>query len=96
MKQIDQRLAKLNAKLCFFIMDKEVMAERIIYSRCQKWRKYISRFGKTEEEIIEYYYRKQQEKGDLVEKSSLESIIINTSSAKWDKLAGEVVDFWRV
>ncbi|WP_027338871.1 hypothetical protein [Halonatronum saccharophilum] len=96
LEYIDDRLNRLNTKLCLFKMRREVMEERIIESRCDRWRSYISRFGKTNEEIIDYYYKKQEVKEELVRGSNLESIIIDTSGGNWEEITKEVLDFWRI
>lgn len=96
MIKIDERLLKLNAKLCFLKMEKEVMKERIIDSRGKQWNNYISRFGNSTQEIIEYYYQQQEKKLRLVEKSKLTSIVVDTSNKNWSELATEIIEFWGI
>ncbi|GAB6099094.1 hypothetical protein JCM16358_09730 [Halanaerocella petrolearia] len=92
--EIDRKLAQLNTKLCFLEIEPKVMRKRIIYSRGQKWRNYISRYGSTEEEIIEHYIRRQKRKKQLVTKSNLPSLILNTSQANWEQLIDQMIEFW--
>ncbi|GAB6138395.1 hypothetical protein [Halanaerobaculum tunisiense] len=94
--EFDKKLARLNTKLCFLEMGSQVMSERIIYSRGQKWRNYISRYGATEEEIIDYYLSQQERKKKLVTRSKLPSLILDASQANWDELVAQIVDFWDI
>ncbi len=93
---IDQRLNKLNTKLCFLYMEQEVMEERIITSRSLRWRRYISRFGQSNQGIINYYYQQQEKKRGLVKESSLPSLMIDTSRGDWGQYVEEILDFWGI
>ncbi|WP_018247858.1 hypothetical protein [Orenia marismortui] len=93
---VDQRLLKLNSKLCFLTMEKKVMEERIIHSRGEEWRKYISRFANSNKEIVNYYYQQQQNKRMLVDRSSLPKLILDTSTKNWGEIVDEIISFWGI
>lgn len=92
--EIDRRLGELNCKLCVLTIDDAVLEERIISSRNASWRRYISRFGKTDAEIIAYYSEQQNLLRALFEKSVLEKMMIDTTKASVRETLRKVIDFW--
>lgn len=94
--EFDRKLARLNTKVCLLTLSRSVMKDRIIYRRGEEWRNYISRFGTTEEEIIDYYWQVQQQKKKLAAKSKLPVFTVNTSQISERKAVEKVINFWNI
>lgn len=92
---IEERLNDLSGKGCLLVMDPEVMKQRIIDSRpFPAWRKYISRYGESDEKILAHYLEQQERMRELVQKSKLNWLVINTSEANWSVVATSVWKHW--
>lgn len=92
---VEERLALLNARGCLLTMERDVMKERIIESRpFAPWRTYISRYGKTDEEIVEHYWRQQDQMKEKAAASRLPWLIINTTKESWDEIVPEMLAHW--
>jgi hypothetical protein len=91
---IDNKLAKLNTKLCLLTLDRQVMADRIIQARGGKWRSYIARYGENSQQIIDHYYKRQQQKKRLAAKSNLSEFILDTTYRNEKRAAAEIINFW--
>jgi len=93
-EEIDRRLAKLNCKLCLLTMDDSILEDRIISGRNSAWRGYLSRYGKTNEEILEYYAVQQKLLRSLCDKSELDTLIVDTTEASVDDTLDQALNFW--
>lgn len=91
---IDHRLAELNCKVCLLTIPDELLRERIITNRDSGWREYLSRYGKTDEEILRYYAAQQQRLRGLCETSELETLVLDASGMRVDDTVNRVLDFW--
>lgn len=91
---IDLRLAKLNCKICLFAVDDSILENRIITGRDSDWRGYLARYGKTNEEIIEYYVAQQKQVRDLCDESALETLIVDTTNSSVEETLEQVLTFW--
>ncbi|HHT50366.1 MAG TPA: hypothetical protein GXZ78_02685 [Eubacteriaceae bacterium] len=92
-KDIDDRLKNLGGKLCLLTMDEKIFAERIINRPGELWQNYISRYGKTEAEIIKHYICQQQEFLKMSKKTNLPLLIINTTNINIEEAYNMVKEF---
>ncbi len=92
---IDQRLGKLNSKLCILTIEPADMKTRIVddYNK-SGWQDYLKTLGDSEDEIIEHFVRKQDEILSLCEKTTLDYQIFNTSSMNTEQITEAVIDFY--
>ncbi len=95
-QSIDERLAKINCKLCMLEINETDMEQRIILERDKGWRKYVHKFGPSNIEIVDYYKRQQGLLLDLLQKTKLEWLRINTSEVSVEKTVSEVLAFWNI
>jgi len=96
-KPIDERLAKLNCKLCILTVDEVDMEQRIILGRKNEgWQKFLRNFGDSNSEIIDYYIKQQALLLDLLQKTKLNWLKINTSEMSVDGAAFQVFSFWGI
>lgn len=93
-EDIDRRLSELNCKLCLFTVDESKLEDRIICSRNAAWRDYLSRYGRTDDEIIAYYAEQQRHLLSLCEKSELDVLVVDTTNIVVEETLGQVIDFW--
>jgi len=93
-EKVDRRLAKLNCKLCLFTVDDSALRDRIITGRNADWRRYLSRYGNTDDEIIAYYAKQQKLLRSLCDKSELDTLVIDTTNMIIEDTLGQVIDFW--
>ena len=91
---IDLRLAKLSCKTCLFVVDDSIFEDRIITGRDSGWLNYLSRYGKTNDEIVQHYIEQQKQLLNLCEKSEMETLIINTTKLSVDETLSRALDFW--
>lgn len=92
-ESIDSRLNDLHAKICLLTMEDKVFIERIINRREEPWRKYLSRYGKTENEIVNHYIKQQQDIIDLASKTKLPTLIIDTTYISMEELYEKAIKF---
>lgn len=81
---IDRRLAALNCKLCLLVLAEEDIEREIIFKRNTAWRDYISKFGNTNGEIVEYYSKQQDRLLEMAEASNMECCILNLKNNSLD------------
>lgn len=93
-RPIDRRLVGLNCKIGLLIIPDGLLRERIIAGRDESWRAYLSRYGKTDEEILQYYAAQQQQMHDLCEKSELDTLILDATNRSLTEAVNRVLDFW--
>jgi len=91
---IDHRLSELNCKLCLLTISDALLQERIIDNRNAAWREYLSRYGQTDEEILQHYATQQQVLRDLCKRSEIDSLILDTSLIGVDDAVNQAMDFW--
>jgi hypothetical protein len=72
------------------------MEQRIILERDDGWRKYIHKFGRSNTEIVEYYKRQQVLLLDLLQRTQLEWLRINTSEISIEETVSQVLTFWNI
>jgi hypothetical protein len=95
-RSIDERLAKINCKICVLEINETDMERRIILERDMGWQKYIHQFGNSNIEIVDYYKKQQDLLLDLLQKTKLEWLRINTSETSVDEMIPQLIDFWRI
>lgn len=95
-RQIDERLAKINCKLCILEVNEADMEQRIILERDAGWQKYIHQFGNSNLEIIDYYKKQQDLLLSLRQKTKLECLKINTSEISLDETIPHLIAFWNI
>jgi thymidylate kinase len=91
---VDERLEELNARAVILTADRSLLAERIFTGRDAMWRNYISRFGKTEDEILDHFERRQEELKAMVQKSLLPVAFFDTTEDSPETVAEKIMDFW--
>lgn len=90
---IDARLARLNGRLCLLTLDESQIESRIILARDNGWREYLKRYGQTNAEIVAYYAEQQHLLVELCERSSLPTIILNTSRLSETDTLNRLLEF---
>ncbi len=95
-RSIDERLANINCKLCILEINEADMERRIILERDDGWRKYIHKFGHSNIEIVDYYKRQQGLLLDLLQRTKLECLRINTSEISIEETVSQVLTFWNL
>lgn len=94
---IDERLAKLNCKLCILEVDEADMEQRIILERHDAgWQKFLRQFGNSNTEIVAHYKNQQDLFLGLLQKTKLEWLKINSSETLVDEMIPQVIDFWNI
>ena len=92
--KIDRRLARLNCRVCVLTIDVETMRERIIDRRDEGFRRYLNRFGSTEELILKHFTDQQHELLELARRSRLPSIELDSSKYPIETIRDRAIDFW--
>lgn len=92
-EKIDSRLNNLGSKICLLTMESKVFIERIINRRGEPWRKYLSRYGSTEEQIVKHYLGQQQDMIDLASKTKLPLLILDTTYMDLEEVYKEAIEF---
>ena len=95
-QSIDERLAKINCKLCMLEVDESNMEQRIIFERDSGWQKYIHQFGNSNTEIVDYYKKQQDLLLSLLLRTKLEWLKINTSETAVDEIVPQLIAFWDI
>ncbi len=95
-QSIDERLAKINCKLCMLEINETDMEQRIILERDKGWRKYVHKFGPSNIEIVDYYKGQQSLLRDLLQRTKLEWLRINTSEISVEETVSQVLTFWNI
>ena len=91
---IDSQLAALKCKLCLITAEPQIIVDRIMGGRNPAWREYIRRFGEKPTNVADHFRAQQDSLLDLCKISTLESNIIDTSSAGVEESVEQVLDFW--
>ncbi|HQN42704.1 MAG TPA: hypothetical protein PLA25_01120 [Anaerolineaceae bacterium] len=95
-RSIDERLAKINSKVCVLEINEADMERRIILERNEGWRKYLQNFGRTNSEIVDYYQKQQALLLSLLQKTKLQWLKINTSETTVEDTVSQVLNFWDI
>lgn len=95
-RAIDERLAKINCKLCLLVINESDMEKRIIFERDTGWQKYIQQFGSTNSEIIGYYKRQQDLLISLLQRTKMQWLKIDTSVINKDEAVQQLTNFWNI
>jgi thymidylate kinase len=96
-RSIDERLAKINCKLCILEVDETDMEQRIVLERNNAgWQKYLQQFGNSEIEIVDYYKKQQDLLLGLLQRTKLEWLKINTSKTSVDETVPQLIAFWNI
>lgn len=93
-RSIDERLAKINCKVCILEINETDMEQRIILERDAGWQKYIHQFGNSNIEIVDYYKKRQNLLLGLLQRTKLEWLKINTSEISVDEIVPQLIAFW--
>lgn len=91
-EEIDNRLKRLNTKLYLFTIKPSDIKSRIIddYKK-SGWGDYLKTLGSSEDEIIDYFTKKQDLMLKLADKTKLEVIIVNTSKLSPNQAANKLI-----
>jgi len=95
-RSIDERLARINCRVCLLEMDETDMEQRIILDRDDGWRKYVHNFGNSNIEIVEHYKKQQAVLLDLLQRTKLDWLKINTSQTSVDEAVLQLISFWGI
>ncbi|MGD9200453.1 MAG: hypothetical protein PVI26_02725 [Chitinispirillia bacterium] len=93
-EEIDRRLTNLNCKLILLTIDDSELEDRIISSRDSAWRDYLSRYGETDDEILEYYAEQQKLLRSLCDRSEMDTLVVNTTEAGIEDTLHQAITFW--
>lgn len=94
---IDERLAKLNCKVCILEVNEADMEQRIILERADPgWQKYLRKFGSSNAEIVDHHKRQQDLLLSLLSKTKLDWMKINTSEVSVEESVSQLVAFWDI
>ena len=92
-EDIDARLCALGARMVIVTLSADGMRRRILAERNPGWRRYVSRYGSTNEEIMRHYRKRQETLLSLAERSHLQTLVVNGERDPRD-VAGRILDFW--
>lgn len=92
---VDEKLEELNARAVILTVGRSYLAERIFNGRDAMWRHYISRFGETEDEILDHFESQQEELRKLARQSVLDIHFFDTGEKSSEETAGAILDFWK-
>jgi thymidylate kinase len=95
-RSIDERLSKINCKLCLLEIDEADMEQRIVFERDTGWQKYIQKFGNSNIEIVDYYKKQQDILIGLLQKTKLAWLKINTSETGTEEAVQQLITFWKI
>jgi len=96
-QEIDQRLAALNTKVCILTIDPRLMKQRIVGDKKKNgWNAFLHRFRESDEEIIDYFIRQQEELLCLSELTRLPCHMVDTSNISIETVVEEILDFWEL
>ncbi len=93
---IDERLARINCKLCVLEINETDLEQRIILERDEDWQRYIHQFGHSNIEIVDYYKRQQDLLLGLLQRTKLEWLRVNTSEIRIEEIVSQVLTFWSI
>ena len=92
----DRRLARLGCRLIVLRASPEVVWERSIEARTT-WsflRNYMSKFGRTDEELHRYFMYEQEQFIQMFERSAMAKLLMLNNGAV-ESITGEAYKFWR-
>ncbi|MDT4898940.1 MAG: hypothetical protein QOH25_4017 [Acidobacteriota bacterium] len=92
----DRRLAHLGCRLLVLQAGAEVVWERSIESRTT-WsflRNYMSKFGRTDEELHKYFMYEQEQFAEMFEKSAMPKLLM-PNDGDVESITGAAYKFWR-
>jgi hypothetical protein len=92
----DHRLARLGCKLIVLQAGTEVVWERSVEARTT-WsflRNYMSKFGRTDEELHRYFMYEQEKFIEMFEKSMMPKLLM-PNDGDMESIEGEAYKFWR-
>jgi hypothetical protein len=95
-RSIDERLSKINCKLCILEIDDTDMEQRIFKRNEAGWLKYLHIFGNSNSEIIDHYKKQQDLLLGLLHKTRLEWLKINTSVISVEETVSRLIAFWNI
>jgi thymidylate kinase len=95
-RSVDERLARINCKLCILEINEPDMEQRIILERDAGWQKYIHQFGNSNVEIVDHYKKQQELALGLLQRTKLEWLKINTSETSIDEAIAQLITFWNL
>ena len=93
-KKLDERLSLINCKVVILKMSPESMKTRIIEERDAGWLKYLSRYGNTDDEIVTYFIKQQNELLKMSQKTKMPVLLIDTTEKEKVDLVENVIKFW--
>lgn len=90
---IENSLQQYPVLTAFLKVDEDAIAERVQLAtlhREESWGEYVKTKGATFTEIADYYIKQQLRQLELLDKSKLEYIILNTTHHDYDQAAQEI------
>ncbi len=94
---VDERLRELKARLVLFTIDEADIQERVIEDHKKAgWQDYLQTLGRNDEEIRQHFTEKQNQIRDLIDKTSLPVVEINTSKNNTESILDIIFDFWKL
>lgn len=96
--QFDKELEHLNFKTVLLTISEENILDRAIIStklvrKSTKWNEYLKSMFNDENQLVEKYIHYQRELTNLMNKTHLNSLILNTDAKEWDTYAKQILEF---
>lgn len=96
-KDIDQQMLGLGSKLVVLVLREDFIRDRSVVStkklRGEAWTHYLEQISKTEEGVVSYYVAQQKQFVALCSRSSIPSMVVDTSNGDWEEVSYQIVDF---
>ena len=89
---IDERLSHLGAKLCILTVEADILEERLFLRKNQCWLQYLSQYGNTPGEIVAFLMNRQRILLELIQKTCLPVLQMDTSHQSIESLSETVLD----
>ncbi len=83
---IDHRLSTLGAVICLLTVNAENLEKRLFSRKHECWLNYLKQYGNTPAEIVDTLMRRQQLALELAKRSSLPTLVIDTSDNSIDQV----------
>lgn len=88
-QEVDGLLHSLDARLLILTCEAPVLRERILGRPSPAWRRYMSRYGETDDEIVEHYLQQQRALMEMSSRSRLSCKVMDVTHRGEREIAGE-------
>ena len=94
-QSVDERLAGIGCKLLLLRVSPTSIWERGIEPRAQEqfMQEYARKFGRTDEEIHQYFVREQEELAGLFARSAMAKLCLSNENG-WEEVVEQAYGFW--